>query len=130
MVLLRSMNDYGKTIVKTRDFSFFGGIYCELGCFMLWKKQCACSPLHSYLEIACVCLFLPVCSSKWCRQALIPILLEQEQCVVTSCGDFVMWRNWHGDELTLVLFSDLKECKPIDLIYMQTLAGALIHTTL
>lgn len=54
----------------------------------------------------------------------------QEQRVVTSCGNPVMRRNWHEDEIRLALFSDLKECSLTDLIYMQTLADALIHTTL
>lgn len=104
-------------------------VFSELSCFVLWET--------SVLVLQCILtwrslgrLFLTACSSKRSRQALSPILPEQEQRVVTSCGDFAMWRNWHGDEITLVLLSDLKECEPTDLIYMQTLADALIHTTL
>jgi len=41
-----------------------------------------------------------------------------------------MRRNWHGDEITLVLFSELKECKPTDPVYMQMRADALMHITL
>lgn len=108
----------------------FGSTYCEPACFMLWENQWACSPLHSYLEIACACLFLTVSSPRRCRQALGPLLPEQEWCVVMPCGDFAMWRNWHGDKIALVLFSDLKECKLADLTYLQTLADALTHTTL
>lgn len=43
---------------------------------------------------------------------------------------FAMWKNWHGDKITLILFSDLKECKLADLIYLLMLADALAHTTL
>lgn len=117
------MKDYGKNITKTRHVSVFGAqLFCPVG------NQRACSPVHSHLEIAWA--FVPHSLFFQAEQTSPqPQPEEQEQRVVTSCGDFAMWRNWHGDEITLVLLSDLKECEPTDLIYMQTLADALIHTT-
>lgn len=96
---------------------------------MLWENQRACSPLHSYLEIACASLFLPVCSHRQCSEPSVPSSQSRSSVVMPGSG-FAMWKNWHGDKITLILFSDLKECKLADLIYLLMLADALAHTTL
>lgn len=59
----------------------------------------------------------------------VPSCLVQQQRVVRPCGNSAMWRNWHEGEITLVLFSDLKECNLNDLIHMQRLADAHICST-
>lgn len=90
---------------------------------MLWENQCACSPLHSYLEIACAsCSLQPVLTGGAANPGCS---LPSRSGVVMPGSDSAMWRNWHGDKITLVLFSDLQECKLADLIYLLTLADAL-----
>lgn len=96
----------------------------------------ACRGKTSVLVLHCLLtwrLLVPVVPPslffQMVQTSLRPILPEQERRVATSCGDFVTWRNSRGDEITLVLFPDPKECKAGDLIHMQTWADALICAT-
>lgn len=51
--------------------------------------------------------------------------LETSNCA-TLHGGFVMWRNWHQDEITLILSSDLKEYELFDLINTHKLADIIL----
>lgn len=64
-------------------------------------------PGDSYL----CCLFSQSVLAGRAGQCRPPSVLPHSTTLLLPCGGFAMWRNWHRDKITLVLFSDLKECK-------------------
>lgn len=63
-------------------------------------------PGDSYL----CCLFSQSVLAGRAGQCRPPSVLPHSTTLLLPCGGFAMWRNWHRDKITLVLFSDLKEC--------------------
>lgn len=112
----------------TNTVWFHWGTFMCLWQYTLWawlsdavgKAGCLLSSAFLPGDFTCACLFSQSVLAGRAGQCRPPSVLPQSRTLLLPCGGFAMWRNWHRDKITLVLFSDLKECKLADLTNLLT----------